>query len=224
MPTTYTAYRIVNRLNGRIYIGITSGSVRARWYSHVRDAKVAIAPLYQAMRRDGAEHFAIEAIASARSSDAARELERTLIIQHRSRVDDGGYNATSGGEVVGDESRQRMADAHKGKQQSIESRRAMSVAHQGRKYAPRAPEVSDHLSALRRGKKRGPRSTEFCQKLSAMRMGTANPMFDVPSPGRRAVIVGEIGHPSLAQAAQFCGVTVNTIHNWLASGRARYAA
>lgn len=223
-PTLFTAYRIVNSLNGLVYIGITTRTIRSRWYAHRKDARRGNpAALYEAMRRDGVNRFMIEEIACANELDAARELERSLIAQHRSHVDESGYNLTRGGEVASDEQRRRMADSHRGVSLSEATCEAISRGNKGKKKTPWSDEARASVGLSRRGKKRGPRPEALKRKLSEDRMGSGNPMYGRPSTRRRAVIVGEIGHSSIREAAVFSGVTQKTMCNWLKSGRARYA-
>lgn len=223
-PTLFTAYRIVNSLNGLVYIGITARAIRQRWYGHLKDARRGRSgPLYEAMRRDGVGAFAMEEIACANTLEAARDLERSLIAQYRSHVDDGGYNLTRGGEVASDAQRRRMAESHRGVPLSEATCAAISRGNKGTKMTPWSAETCARVGLSRRGKKRGPRPEALKQKLSEDRMGSGNPMYGKPSTRRRAVIVGEIGHSSIREAAVFSRVTQKTMCDWLKSGRARYA-
>lgn len=89
-------YKIVNDINDKVYIGQTSGTIEERYKQHLKkihseDRKTY--PLYNAMRKYGAEHFHIEMV------------EETQDLQNREQYwiqffdsYSNGYNATRGGD------------------------------------------------------------------------------------------------------------------------------
>jgi group I intron endonuclease len=94
------AYKITNSINGLVYIGITSKSIEERWRLHKNWAawkKPYV--LHAAIRDFGALNFVIEHIASAKTFEDLRELEKQLIKQYNSLTPNG-YNKTSGGQGV----------------------------------------------------------------------------------------------------------------------------
>lgn len=93
------AYLVVNRVNGKKYVGITAKPAK-RWRDHLflaeRSRKHA---LHHAIEKYGAEVFSYEVIAGARTWSDLCWLESALIAQHGTFVADGhGYNMTRGGE------------------------------------------------------------------------------------------------------------------------------
>ncbi len=106
----WTLYRITNTRSGKCWIGLTVRRLERRWAGHLHSARRGDNhPLYNAMRREGFDAFAVEVLACARTRADACEAERALIRQHGSRRP-GGYNMSSGGE-----SREGVTSHWKGK-------------------------------------------------------------------------------------------------------------
>ena len=57
-------YKIVNDINGKIYIGQTTRTIQERWKEHIKESLGTRAnhPIYRAMRKYGNEHFQIHLI------------------------------------------------------------------------------------------------------------------------------------------------------------------
>lgn len=94
-------YAARNTVNGKLYVGMTTMSVAARWTAHVCAANGgAKTALHRAIRKNGREAFVVEEIAHLMPglplSDLCK-LERELIAQERCMVPNG-YNMTAGGE------------------------------------------------------------------------------------------------------------------------------
>ena len=91
-------YQITNIVNGNIYIGKTSRSIKERWKEHLKDCdriNIQNRPLYLAINKYGKENFIIEEIEECSDSEASdREkywIEKTGSFKN-------GYNATIGGD------------------------------------------------------------------------------------------------------------------------------
>jgi group I intron endonuclease len=95
-------YKITNTVNGKVYIGITTKSVRSRWKAHLCNAFVKNVNyyLYKAMRKYGKEAFLIETIHEAASLADLLEAEKRFITECNSYATANGYNQTLGGEGV----------------------------------------------------------------------------------------------------------------------------
>ena len=97
-------YKIVNNINGKIYIGKTSNTVEERFKEHIQDSKKERCekrPLYDAMNKYGIENFRIEQIEEVKNDEVASEREQFWINQLRTYIgfiDCNGYNATLGGD------------------------------------------------------------------------------------------------------------------------------
>lgn len=91
-------YKIINSINTKIYIGLTTVSLQQRWVGHQTQARIGNQkPLYRAMRKYGIENFSIEIVCETDSYEELGKLERYYIKEYNSRVPNG-YNISSGGE------------------------------------------------------------------------------------------------------------------------------
>ena len=89
-------YKIINDINGKIYIGKTYNSIEKRFKEHCADrlkGKCEQRPLYSAMNKYGVEHFHIELL---EETDNPEEREKYWIEYYGSFKS--GYNATIGGD------------------------------------------------------------------------------------------------------------------------------
>lgn len=96
-------YLIRNLINGKVYVGKTSKSLKRRWQRHVwtaRSRKLFNWPLHNAIRKYGAEAFTIEPICEANTLTELNTLERFHIGQYCATDPKIGYNRTTGGDGV----------------------------------------------------------------------------------------------------------------------------
>lgn len=88
-------YKIMNRLNGKPYIGQTRQPLEKRFLQHA----AAKTPLGDAMRKCGLENFTIEAVEECATPEQTKERERFWIKVLKCKVPNG-YNQSDGGESV----------------------------------------------------------------------------------------------------------------------------
>lgn len=92
----YTVYKHTNKINGKVYIGITKRSVDARW------GKKGIHYMHQAfgraIRKYGWDNFTHEILYTGLTEIDAKTKEVELIKLYDSRNPLNGYNVTSGGD------------------------------------------------------------------------------------------------------------------------------
>ena len=92
-------YKITNIINNKVYIGLTTVSLKERWTNHKTSARVGVKRhLYNSMRFYGIDKFVIEQIDSANSLEELGAKERYYINLYNSRDPNVGYNITAGGE------------------------------------------------------------------------------------------------------------------------------
>lgn len=91
----YYLYRIINKINGKIYIGQTI-QPNKRWSQHRRDAMNPTMTIHYAINKYGAYNFEFEVIAGCKTWENANEIEALLISQYNSVVPMG-YNVSLGG-------------------------------------------------------------------------------------------------------------------------------
>ena len=91
-------YKIVNSVNDRIYVGITTCSLQKRWREHRCAANTDInKPLYRAMRKYGIDKFSMHLIYTATSLEDLREAELRFIKDLGAHALEHGYNLTDHG-------------------------------------------------------------------------------------------------------------------------------
>ena len=93
-------YKITNKINNKIYIGLTTCSLKYRWSKHLTESRNQnnTKPLYKALRKYGEENFIIEELESTNDFQRLGELERDYIKKYNSQNPKIGYNLTAGGE------------------------------------------------------------------------------------------------------------------------------
>lgn len=171
----WSVYKIINRLSGKSYIGITKLSPRERFKVHTWKA-LGDRPrrgISSAIRKYGVENFVVVTLYRRLSFREACLTERALIASHGT-LTPGGYNLTSGGDAmpgheVSAESRARMSASHKGKRNSRESieKQAQQLRTSEKAIAQRA-----RLHASLRGRKNSP---EHVEKVRAALTGRPLP-------------------------------------------------
>ncbi|MDE6967215.1 MAG: GIY-YIG nuclease family protein [Clostridia bacterium] len=94
-------YKLTNKINGKIYIGLTTRTLEQRLNQHHYDCRHGVdRPLYRAMRKYGEDAFASEIIDTAQSLEELKEKEQYWIKYYDSYGSHGkGYNATWGGDT-----------------------------------------------------------------------------------------------------------------------------
>ena len=92
-------YKIVNDINGKMYVGKTTESIEKRFKDHIRKVNDEVAcqrPLYRAMKKYGIQNFHIEIIEQVDDVDLLSEREIFWITALDTYSN--GYNATLGGD------------------------------------------------------------------------------------------------------------------------------
>lgn len=147
-PTQHCVYRIVCSATGKTYIGLTKAGAEKRFRAHKYLArKGASGALYNAIRKYGPEAFAVEVIATGLTAAQAQSLEIETIALENTRTPNG-YNLAKGGEqgLLGykfsAETRARMSDTHKKRQQDPALRARTSAALRGRQKS------DEHLAKI----------------------------------------------------------------------------
>lgn len=91
-------YKILNNINGKIYIGKTEKSIEDRWKKHLLCVKNKVNRyLYDAMNKYGIDNFSISEIEKCNSREELNEREKYWIKLYNSINKDFGYNMQEGG-------------------------------------------------------------------------------------------------------------------------------
>jgi group I intron endonuclease len=183
-------YIIRNRVNSKVYVGITTHSLKHRWQGHCTASRTnKPGKLYNAIRKHGMAQFYIEAVAEDLEWPDLCQAEIALIQKLDSQKL--GYNASSGGTgnkgyVASEETRVKLCEARRKRVTTPETRQKMSAAMKGRKptaftiqqaiAARTGSKVSEETREKQRQAKIGSkRPPEVCQKISAaLRLQHAN--------------------------------------------------
>lgn len=141
-------YKITNNINGKMYIGLTSVSLRERWTNHksnCRNPAKYTSALYSAMRKYGVDNFSIEQIDSAGTLESLNLLEIHYIAKFDT-ISPKGYNLDNGGgsQNCHPETRAKISASLKGR--PIKNR--MNGAPKGR---PVSQERRERISATMTG-------------------------------------------------------------------------
>lgn len=92
-------YKAQNQIDGKIYIGATSKTEKARWKEHLWFAQRGCPyHFHRAIRKHGPGAFKIEILHHAKSIVELSAMETFFIVLHQSHKPENGYNQTLGGE------------------------------------------------------------------------------------------------------------------------------
>ena len=180
-------YKIVNKINGKIYIGQTKNKVSDRIASHITNNW----PIGQALRKYGLQSFVITIIDYADTKEALNEKEIYWIKTLDCKIPKG-YNVADGGSGASGYShteehkkllserfknnnptkdpkvREKIRIRNTGKKATKETKQKMSVASKGK------PKSIDHAQRISDALKGHEVSEEAKQKLRDYRFGKTN--------------------------------------------------
>lgn len=166
----YTVYQHKNKINGKIYIGITSQEPESRW--GVNGCNYKSSPhFYSAIQKYGWDNFEHNILFKNLSKEEACLKEQELIKYYNSMNREYGYNSTSGGEtfVMNKETKQKISQAMVGNKNGLnhpcpeEKKKKISEAQKGRTFSE---EHKQKLSEAAKNRISPPCSEEKKKKIS----------------------------------------------------------
>lgn len=183
-------YKIVNNINGNIYIGQTQRKLEYRIGYHSCSNKF---PIGRAFKKYGIESFTISVIDNADTKAELDEKEKYWIVFYNCKAPNG-YNLTDGGEgregfKLSEETKEKIRTAQKGrkgKKQSPELIQKRFLHIIGRKNTPetiakmkeavkhRKPISEETREKMRISAKRRSVAPELIEKLKLSRLGKRN--------------------------------------------------
>lgn len=99
MRDIFTVYKIINKVNNKVYIGITSQTKEDRLDGHISKAEGGSSyPFHKAIIEFGKDNFVVSELEITTDKDKLIELEKKYIELFQSNNPDFGYNSTKGGE------------------------------------------------------------------------------------------------------------------------------
>ena len=157
-------YKITNKLNGKIYIGQTVQTLKARLWRHF--SKKSKSPLSFAVQKYGKDNFSIEELSTYKTLEDLNDAEE-YYIEWYNCLSPNGYNLHTGGNnhKVSEETRKALSECRIGKKVkpfTEEHKRKISESNLGKKMSPETilkmskPKTKEHrlkLSLVKKGKK-----------------------------------------------------------------------
>src|ERR1035437_435355 len=166
-------YRITNKINGKIYIGQTIGSIQKRWKEHRYFKRVSA--ISGAIKKYGEENFEIKTVVRCLNIDEMNHRETYYIKLYKSMYPVG-YNLRSGGSNSqhSEKTKQLLRKANIGKKHKSETKMKMSISQRKRpkKY------LSQSEIEYRRQKERERSKKRFIPKKTT---NWVNPKAGIPS-------------------------------------------
>lgn len=135
MDTIYKIYKVTNKQNNKVYIGVTEQGVDARLKGHFCKAKSGSNyAFHKAIREYGENAFMIETIDVTIDVKLAPELEKKYIKLFHSNEEQFGYNSTTGGEyvVITEAMRLAMSNGQRGCEKLRLRKGVIQYSHDGK--------------------------------------------------------------------------------------------
>lgn len=172
-------YKVTNLVNGKVYIGQTTNTLRRRKQMHLYQINNNCY-FHKALNKYGEDNFKWEIIDNANTLDELNEKEKYYIKYYNSFGSDG-YNLTTGGEnyTVSESTKEKIRQARynknpgafkigntvcKGRKHTEESiekmRKPMKEEIKQKLRKPKPKDFSHKISKAQLGKKRGPYKTK----------------------------------------------------------------
>ena len=128
-------YKITNKINNKIYIGLTIQGSRTRYLHHLYEARSGSSfPIHRAIRKYGEDNFEIEVIQVLDSPEELKELEKYYIKEYKTNNRKFGYNMTEGGDgtfgrLYSEETKEKIRQKALGRKMSEGTKERMSLSH-----------------------------------------------------------------------------------------------
>ena len=186
-------YKIKNSKNGKLYFGITQGTLTKRWSEHKCKSKTGKSHLHNAIRKYGIDSFNIDLVKKCSTENEMYKLEVYLIAKYQTNNPKYGYNNSIGGEK-----------SSMGKTLSKETKEKISKYQRGRKRKPHSMSTKEKMRESAKGRD----MSKAIEASSRLRKGK-------PSHNRVRVRLLETGEEfeSITQASEHFGISISSISN-----------
>jgi group I intron endonuclease len=152
----YTVYMHKNKINGKVYIGITKQEPKKRW----NNGKGYNEQYFKrAIEKYGFDNFEHLILYENLTQKEAEQKEIELIAYYKSNQRKFGYNIDNGGKTIGTHSEKtklKISNAHKGKKRSKELTKKLIEINRGNKYrfgSHQTEEAKKKISKANKGNK-----------------------------------------------------------------------
>lgn len=173
----YYIYLIVNKVNGKTYVGQRKSSKECHLDRYMGSGKL----LKKAKQKYGIENFEKFLIQYCYSKEETDKTERFWIAEYRRRgkaeynIADGGQGGGFKGKHHTEESKRKTSGSCKGAFKSEAVRQKLSKAHKGKNFSD---EHKQNLSESLKGKNKGKhRADEQRRRMSEAEKGENNPFY-----------------------------------------------
>lgn len=159
--------------SNKLYFGITHLKPTRRWGANGAGYKCN-RHFWAAIQKYGWDNFQHLILLDNVSKEVACECEKYLIAKYNTRNQNFGYNYSVGGEktalgnVLSDDTKEKIRQFQLGRTKSESTRKKLSVAHKGKKTGPMSEE---HKLKISRGNSGKVLSEETKRKISESRKG-----------------------------------------------------
>ncbi|MBR6613171.1 MAG: GIY-YIG nuclease family protein [Clostridia bacterium] len=154
----YIVYKHTNKINKKVYIGLTRQKPSLRWKggSGYKPKTIGTTSyIYNAILKYGWDNFSHEILLVGLTKEEAEKAEIELIAKYKSDQREFGYNLDKGGNSTGkmsEETIQKLRDIHKDKAANAERYRKISESKKGVKLSEKHRQ---NLSQAKKGKYTG---------------------------------------------------------------------
>lgn len=101
MQEIFTVYKITDKTNNKVYIGVTSQDIENRLKGHISKAEGgSTLKLHKMIMEHGKENFVVSRLEITTDNKVAPELEKKYVKLFQSNNPDYGYNTSEGGEYI----------------------------------------------------------------------------------------------------------------------------
>jgi group I intron endonuclease len=152
----YTVYMHKNKINGKVYIGITKQKPEKRW----NNGKGYNDQYFKrAVNKYGFDNFEHLILYENLTQKEAEQKEIELIKYYKSNLRKFGYNIANGGNTIGKHSKEtklKISNSHKGKKRSEELTKKLIEINRGNKYrfgSHQTEEAKKKISEANKGNK-----------------------------------------------------------------------
>lgn len=188
----YIVYKISNKINSKLYFGVTQQELKVRWQQHKCNSNKKDYHLYNAIKKHGVENFYIEVVFEADSKCEMLKKEIELIFLHKTNDRLFGYNNSTGGE-----------NSRKGCKLTQEQKNKISEYQKTRERTPHSKETIIKMSNSAKGRD----MTKAVLASSKKRKGK-------PAKNRVSVVLNnKTIFQSITEASIKTGVKITSIHN-----------